>query len=165
MSHTIIEFFMGITMPAEMLIFAISMLPIVELRGGLIAASLLGVPMGRAFVLCYMGNVLPVPFILLFVKRMFAFLRRFDTFGGFIDRLETRAIKKGDKVVRNRQLVGLFLLVAIPLPGTGAWTGSLVAALLDMDLRKALGLIMLGLAADAVIMLTLTYFIPGLFGI
>ncbi len=142
---------LGDKLPGEVIVFLISLLPILELRGGLIAAKLLGLPVLRAFVICFIGNMLPVPFILLFIRRIFAFLKRFSRVEHLIDKLEARSIRKADKVVKYR-LWGLLLLVAIPLPGTGAWTGALVAALLDIRMKHALPVIAAGvLIAGAIV--------------
>ncbi len=134
---------LGDKLPGEVIVFLISLLPVLELRGGLIAAKLLGLPVLRAFVICFLGNMLPVPFILLFIRRIFAFLKRFSRVERAIDKLEARSIRKADKVVKYR-LWGLLLLVAVPLPGTGAWTGALVAALLDIRMKHALPVIAAG---------------------
>ena len=134
---------LGDKLPGELIVFLISLLPVLELRGGLIAAKLLGLPVLRAFVICFLGNMLPVPFILLFIRRIFAFLKRFSRVERAIDKLEARSIRKADKVVKYR-LWGLLLLVAVPLPGTGAWTGALVAALLDIRMKHALPVIAAG---------------------
>ena len=151
---------LGGKVPAELIVFLISLLPVLELRGGLIAAKLLGVPLLRAFVLCFVGNMLPVPFILLFIRRVFAFLKRFSGVNRAIDKLEARSIRKADKVVKFR-LWGLLLLVAIPLPGTGAWTGALAAALLDIRMKHALPVIAAGVLSAGVIVAALMYGVVG----
>ena len=151
---------LGGKVPAELIVFLISLLPVLELRGGLIAAKLLGVPLLRAFVLCFVGNMLPVPFILLFIRRVFAFLKRFSGVNRAIDKLEARSIRKADKVVKYR-LWGLLLLVAIPLPGTGAWTGALAAALLDIRMKHALPVIAAGVLIAGVIVAALMYGVVG----
>ncbi len=152
---------LGGKVPAEVIVFLVSLLPVLELRGGLIAAKLLGLPLLKAFVICFLGNMLPIPFILLFIRRIFAFLKRFGTVERAIDKLEARSIRKADKVVKYR-LWGLLLLVAIPLPGTGAWTGALVAALLDIRMKHALPVIAAGVLIAGVIVASLMY---GLFGL
>lgn len=152
---------LGGKVPAEVIVFLVSLLPVLELRGGLIAAKLLGLPLLKAFVICFLGNMLPIPFILLFIRRIFAFLKRFGTVERAIDKLEARSIRKADKVVKYR-LWGLLLLVAIPLPGTGAWTGALVAALLDIRMKHALPVIAAGVLIAGVIVAVLMY---GLFGL
>lgn len=163
MSNAIIEFLQSYKLSPEIIIFIISLLPILELRGGLIAASLMGVPLVNAFVICFIANILPIPFILLFIKRIFKFLKRFKTFEGLVASLESKAIKRSDSI-KKKQLLGLFAFVAVPLPGTGGWTGSLIAALLGMDIKKSFLTVMAGVFTAGVIMVVITYFIPGLFG-
>ena len=149
----------GDSVSSEVLVFLISLLPILELRGGMIAARLLGLPFLKAFAVCFVGNMLPIPFILLFIRRIFLWLKRFSAVEGLIDRLEARSVRKAEKVRRYR-LWGLLLLVAIPLPGTGAWTGALVADLLDIRIKHALPVIALGVLIAGGIMSAVTY---GLF--
>ena len=122
----------------------ISMLPVIELRGGL--------PAGVAI-----GNLLPVPFIILFARRGFAWVRaHIPRLGRWVDRIERKAWSKSDKVVRY-QAWGLLLFVAVPLPGTGAWTGALIAALLDLRLKLAVPAITAGVFLAGIIISLLTY--------
>lgn len=151
---------LGGKVPPELIVFLVSLLPILELRGGLIAAKLLGLPLLRAFVICFFGNMLPIPFILLFIRRVFAFLKRFSGVEKAIDKLEARSIRKADKVVKYR-LWGLLLLVAIPLPGTGAWTGALAAALLDIRMKHALPVIAAGVLIAGLIVAAVMYGLVG----
>ena len=146
---------------AEWIVFFISMLPILELRGGLIAAKLLEVPFLPAFCVCVIGNLLPVPFLLLFVRRVFALLKRFRKVEALIDKVEARSIRKARRVVKYR-LWGLLLLVAIPLPGTGAWTGALAAAFLDIRMKHALPVIAAGVVLAGLITAALSYGLPEL---
>lgn len=136
----------------------ISMLPVVELRGGIPAAALMDVPWPEAYGLCVTGNMLPVPVLVLFGRRIFGFLRR-GILKGLVCRVDQRLGRKAETVKKYRSL-GLFLLVMIPLPGTGAWTGSLVAGALNMRLKSALLSIFLGVLAAGGIMTALAY---GLF--
>ena len=137
--------------------FLISMLPVVELRLGLPYGIAIGLAYPLALIAAVAGNLLPVPFIILFIKNVLAFLRtRLGKLDGFITRIEERAHLKSELVTKYGP-VGLFLLVAIPLPGTGAWTGALVAALMGMRLRKALPSIVLGVLAAAAIMTCVTF--------
>lgn len=146
----------GDSVSSEVLVFLISMLPILELRGGMIAARILGLPLLKAFVFCYIGNMLPIPLILLFIRRIFQWLKRFSVVNGTIDRLEARSVRKAVTVKKYR-LWGLLLLVAIPLPGTGAWTGALVADLLDIRIKHALPVIALGVLIAGAVMSAVTY--------
>lgn len=130
----------------------ISMIPVIELRGGLpIATEVYGLNYWLALTVCVIGNLIPVPFIIIFIKKIFAWMRRvFPRLDGLVTRLEQRAEKKGE-TVQKYAFWGLFILVAIPLPGTGAWTGALVAAMLEMDLKRAFPAIMLGVLGAAAI--------------
>lgn len=144
----------------EIVVFLISMIPILELRGGLIVSKLLQVPITTAIPICIVGNIIPIPFILLFIKQIFKLLKKIKIFRGFIERLENRAMGKSDNIKRY-EFWGLVLFVGIPLPGTGAWTGSLIAALLDVDFKKAIVAELLGIAIATVIMSFLSYGLLG----
>ena len=139
----------------ELVIFIVSMLPILELRGGLIVAAILGVPWYIAMPICVVGNMLPIPFVLLFVRKIFNWLGRFDWCSRVIRRFENKVIKKGSKI-QNRWVGGLSLFVAIPLPGTGGWTGALAADLFDIRFKRALPVIFLGVLSAGTIMLVLS---------
>ena len=147
----------------ELVIFIVSMLPILELRGGLIVSAILGIPWYIAFPICLIGNMLPIPFVLLFIRKIFSWLERFDWCAKLIHRFEQRVLKKGSKI-QTRWIIGLYLFVAIPLPGTGGWTGALAADLFDIRFKHAFPTIFLGVFSAGIIMLVLSYFIPGLFG-
>lgn len=163
MPQTVMEFLQKYNLSSEVITFIISLLPILELRGGLIAAKLLGLPLIKAFIICFVGNILPIPFILLFIKKIFVIMKKFNILTGFVEWLEKKAVKKSDSI-RSKQLIGLFFFVAVPLPGTGGWTGSLISSLLEMPVKKSFPVITLGVFCAGLIMITLTYFIPGLFG-
>lgn len=152
---TILEFFTD-KMPAELTAFLISLMPILEIRGGMIAARLLELPFWKAFLICYAGNMIPLPFIILFIRKIFEFLRRFGFFRRIIEKLEHKTEKNKEKVLKY-EAWGLLLFVAIPLPGTGGWTGALMAALLDIRLKKSLPIIALGVLIAGLIMSGLTY--------
>lgn len=151
---------LGQYISAEAVIFIISMIPILELRGGLLAASLLNVNILSAIPLCVVGNIIPIPFILLFIKKIFAIMKKFRIFRGFVEKLENRAMKKSGNV-KKYEFLGLTLFVGIPLPMTGAWTGSLIAALLDMDFKRAILSELLGIAMATVIMSIVSYGLLG----
>ena len=127
-----------------LLTFTTAMVPVVELRGAIPVGIAAGLPPAVACATAILGNLLPVPFIMLLVRRVFGWLRDTRLFGSRIVSLERRAHLMG-RIVRKYRLPGLVVLVAIPLPGTGAWTGALVASLLDIRLRTALPAILLGL--------------------
>lgn len=136
--------------------FLISMIPVVELRLGLPYGIVAGLKLPVAALAAILGNMLPVPFIILFIEQVFIWLRKvFPKMDHLISRLEKRAESKQETVDRYGAL-GLILLVAIPLPGTGAWTGSLVAALMKMKLKKAVPCIFLGVIIAAILMTVIT---------
>ena len=137
--------------------FLTALLPVIELRGALPLGVSLGLPHLTACTAAVIGNLIPVPFIIVFVRRIFAWLKKhIPALGGFVSKLERRAEAKRDYIYRW-QLFGLFLLVAIPLPGTGAWTGALIAALMDIRLKRAFPAIALGVIAAGLVVLAITY--------
>ena len=144
----------------EAIIFIISLMPILELRGGLLAASLLKVSILKAIPICVIGNILPIPFILLFIKKIFKLMRRIPIFDKLIDWLEKKAMSKSGKIA-SVEFWGLVLFVGIPIPGTGAWMGSLIAALLDIDLKKAIVAELIGIVMATVIMSIVSYGLLG----
>ena len=141
--------------------FFISMLPIVELRAGLPYGIALGLPYPVALTAAVLGNMVPGPFIILFIRRIFLWLRSvMPKCDAFITRLEEKAHIKGD-LVRRYSTIGLCILVAIPLPGTGAWTGALVAAVLDMKFKYAMLSIVLGVLIAGLIVSGISYGVLG----
>ena len=151
---------LGSFMPKEVFIFLVSMLPLIELRGGLIIASLLRVPLMQANIICILGNILPIPFILLFIKKIFEFMKKHNILKNLVYKLEDRAAKKSSGVVKG-EFIFLLLFVGIPLPGTGAWTGSLIASLLEFDIKKASLAILIGIILAAIIMDIVSYGVLG----
>lgn len=141
-------------------VFIISMIPILELRGGLLAASLLKISAAKALPICIVGNIIPIPFILLFIRQIFKLMKKTKIFRGLIERLEKRAMGKSDQIKRY-EFLGLLLFVGVPLPGTGAWTGSLIASLLEVDIKKSSVAIFCGLIMATVIMYVVSYGIVG----
>lgn len=144
------------SLPKELIVFIISMVPILELRGSLLAAGILQMDFLPSFIVAVIGNMLPIPFILLFINKIFEWLKKTKTFRPLIEKLETKALSKSDKIERLGS-VGLFLFVAIPLPGTGAWTGALIASLLRMKIKKSLPPIFLGVLTAGLIMSLLSF--------
>lgn len=137
--------------------FFISMVPVVELRLGLPYGIALGLDYPLALAAALLGNMFPVPFIIVYIQRIFAWIRRhWGVLNNVITRLENKAHLKGE-TVRKYGPLGLLIFVAIPLPGTGAWTGALVAALLNMRLKSAVPSILLGVCIAASIMTALTF--------
>ena len=145
----------------DLTVFIVSMVPILELRGGLIASAILKIPYIRALVLCIVGNMIPIPFILLFINEIFAILKKVKLTKGLVTRIEEKAMGKSESIQRY-EFWGLLLFVGIPLPGTGAWTGALVAALLRIKLKKAVPAIFLGILLASAIMSFITYVVPFL---
>ena len=133
-----------------LLTFLISMVPVIELRGAIPYALAQGLDPYAAFFLSVLGNMIPVPFILLFIRKIFDWMKKYEKLGKLVTKLENRAAKKSGKVYKY-ELVGLCLLVAIPLPGTGAWTGALVAALMEMRMKRALPTIFIGVVIAGII--------------
>lgn len=147
---------LGQYISAKAVVFIVSLMPILECRGGLVVASLLGVDIVEAIPICVIGNFLPIPFILLFIKRIFKWMKKFGPTHKLVTALENRAMNKSD-ALENGEFIGLMLFVGIPLPGTGGWTGSLIAALLDVDFKKALIAEILGILIATVIMSIVSY--------
>lgn len=135
----------------------VSMVPVIELRGGLPFGVALGLPHWAALLAGILGNLLPLPFIVVYIRRIFQWMRRrMPRLDGMVDALERKAHLKGRKVNKYKYL-GLMIFVAIPLPGTGGWTGALAAAFLDMPLRKALPSIVAGVCIAGLIVFCITY--------
>ena len=141
----------------------LSMVPVLELRGAIPIGVANGLNIWVAIGVSIIGNLLPVPFIILFIRKIFSWLRKLSKrLDGLVTRLEQRAAKKSDVVLRYA-FWGLVVLVAIPLPGTGAWTGALVAAMLDMRLKRAFPAIALGVVIAGAIVAFVTYGAGALF--
>lgn len=149
--------FFSTTIGKIIITFLWSMVPVIELRGAIPIGVGQGLPYWLAVTVSVLGNLVPVPFIILFIRKVFELMRKWlPKLDGLVSKLEKRAEEKSD-VVQKYAFWGLFILVAIPLPGTGAWTGALVAAMLDMRLRRAFPAIALGVIAAAVIVTFVTY--------
>ena len=149
--------FLSTTIGKIIATFLVSMVPVIELRGAIPIGVGYGLPYWMAVVISVIGNIVPVPFIILFIRKIFELMRKWSKkLDGLVTRLEKRAESKSD-VVQKYAFWGLFILVAIPLPGTGAWTGALVAAMLDMRLKRAFPAIFLGVVGAAVIVTLATF--------
>ena len=143
--------------------FLISMVPVLELRGAIPIATAHGLDFRIAIPVAIIGNLVPVPFIIIFIRKIFVWIRKKSPrLDHFVGRLEERARKKSG-VVEKYAFLGLFILVAIPLPGTGAWTGALVAAMLEMRLKHAFPAIALGVVAAGIIVSVVTYGVAAIF--
>lgn len=140
-----------------LLTFLVAMVPIVELRGAIPIGVGLGLNPWAAMAVAVVGNMVPVPFIILFIRKFFEWLRlRSPKLEAWVEKMELKAEGKWDKV-RRYQLLGLTILVAIPLPGTGAWTGALIAALFDIRMKYSIPCIFLGVVIAGVIVTGVTY--------
>lgn len=143
--------------------FFLSMVPVLELRGALPIGVANGLNIWLVIIVTIIGNLVPVPFIIIFIRKIFAWMRsKSERLNRLVSKLEQKAAKNS-ALVSKYEMFGLCLLVAIPLPGTGAWTGALVAAMLDMRLKKAFPTIALGVAIAAVIVAFVTYGAGALF--
>lgn len=150
--------------PHEVATVFLSMIPVAELRFA-IPWAILGYEMTplSAFFYAVVGNLIPVPFIILFIRRIFAWMKKFKIFKKIIEKLEERGTSKIEAVEKYK-FWGLFLFVAIPLPGTGAWTGALIAGLMDMRLKKALPSIILGVITAGIVVTILSLLVPDILG-
>jgi len=144
----------------ELIVFIISMIPILELRGGLLAASFFQIEMIKGIIICVIGNIIPVPFILLLITPVFRWLKGTKIFLPLVEKLENKAMSKKD-TIEKYEFWGLVIFVGIPLPGTGAWTGALIASMLEIKFRKAFPAIILGIMMATVIMTVISYVILG----
>ena len=154
-----IGLFSGITTIAygkEILVFIISMLPILELRGGILAAALLDLNATNSFFICLIANILVIPIALYFLEFVFKILRKIEFLDKIITKFENKCLSKREQLDKYGYL-GLLLFVGIPLPGTGAWTGCFLASLLKMDKKKSFVAAMLGVLMAGVIMQILSF--------
>lgn len=138
-------------------VLLLSIIPVLELRASIPIGSSLGLNPWQCAIAAIIGNMIPVPFIILFIRKIFLFLRRnWSKMSRFVEHLEAKAEKK-KPLVQKYAILGLTILVAVPLPGTGAWTGALVAAMLDIRLKRAVPCILLGVIIAAIIVTMITY--------
>ena len=148
-------------LPGELVVFLLSMMPILELRGGLVAAALYGIPIVEAVCICFIGNLIPIPFILLLIRPIFNWLRQTSLFRPLVEKLENKAMGKSD-TIQKYQFWGLWIFVGVPLPVTGACTGALIASMLNISIKRAMPPIILGLGMATTIMCFFSYFLPWL---
>lgn len=144
------------TFGKQLTVFIISLFPIIELRGGLIAAALLDLDPLVSFLFCFLGNILPIPFILWLIKGILNWMRETKLFGKIVRWLDKKVDKKKAQIEKYG-FWGIVIFVGIPLPGTGAWTGCLIAAMLDMDKKKSFLAATLGVLLAGVIMMILSF--------
>lgn len=155
--------FLSTTLGKILATFLVSMVPVIELRGAIPIGVGYGLDYWLVVAIAIIGNLVPVPFIILFIRKIFELMRKWSKkLDALVTKLENRAESKAD-VVQKYAFWGLFILVAIPLPGTGAWTGALVAAMLDMRLKRAFPAIVLGVVGAAAIVTFVTFGADKLF--
>lgn len=159
----ILGLFGGLTTIAygkQILVFVISLLPILELRGGILAAALLGLTPVQGYIISILGNILPIPFILLLINKVLEWMRNSKHFEGIANWLDKKVDKHKSQIEKFGYL-GVILFVGIPIPGTGAWTGSLIASVLEMDKKKTFIATLVGLVMASIIMMLISYGILG----
>lgn len=144
----------------EVVVFIISMLPLLELRGGLLAASILNVDFISGYIISILGNMVPIPFLLLFLEKVLNALSRYKVTKGVVNKIEDKILSKKEQIEKYGY-IGLMLFVGVPLPGTGAWTGAGLAVLLNMDKKKSFIYITLGVILASIIMSIISYGILG----
>lgn len=153
MAAAVESFLASLGIGNELIMFIISVIPFIELRGGILWGHAMGINPIEVFLICFIANCIPIPFVILLARPAFAWLKRFGIFKKIIEKIENKVEKKADQVKAHKfEMLGLFLFVAIPLPGTGAYTGSLIAALLKMRLKHAVPAIVLGVFTAGLIM-------------
>ncbi|MEA5012503.1 MAG: small multi-drug export protein [Angelakisella sp.] len=157
-------FLSGLIANKYLYLFIISMMPIVELRGGMPIGAAMELPFWEVYIICVLGNLLPVPFLIMFAKKLLMFLAKHRVGGDFFQKIINKADEKALSIGKY-ELLGLCLFVAIPLPGTGAWTGSLIATALRLRLIPSLVAISLGVLISGVIMGVLSYGLFGMLGL
>lgn len=134
-----------------------AMVPVIELRGAIPFGVAAGIPVKQAMICAIIGNLIPIPFILIFLRKVFLWMRQISPgFENLVERLESRA-KRKKGIVDKYEIIGLIILVAIPLPGTGAWTGALVATVLDIRIRRSLPAITVGVILAGTLVSVITY--------
>ena len=164
MTESLAQFFaqsLGQHISREVLVFLVSMLPVLELRGGILVGALLGMKLLPNFCIAFLGNILPIPFILLLIEKILQALKK-TPLNKLALWVEGKAEKKKGSIEKYGYW-GILLFVGIPLPGTGAWTGALIASLLHMDRKKVFPYILLGVLLAGVIMTVLSYGILSFF--
>ena len=160
--ESLVNFFINIFggLNKDIIIFIISLMPILELRGGMLAATLLKIPYIRGLIICIIGNILPIPFVLFLLEKVLELFEKWSVTRKVVRWLEKKAQSKRSQIDKYGYL-GLILFVGIPLPGTGAWTGSLVAIMLGLDKKKSFICIIIGVILASIIMSILSYGIIG----
>ena len=159
LAKTLVDAFSGLTSlkyGRELIVFIISLMPILELRGGLLAASLLNLNPLESYIIAVIGNIIPIPFILWFINNILNWMRKKKKLEKIVKWLDKKVIKHKDQIEKYG-FWGLVLFVGIPLPGTGAWTGCLIAAVLEMNRKKAFIAAILGVLIASIIMMLISF--------
>lgn len=156
----IFDFFSGLG--NEFALFMISLIPLIEERGAIIYGATIGMPWYEVLPICIIGNMVPVPFILLFGMKLIAYLKTTRMFGSFFHKYEKKLMEKSQTIDRY-SFLALVLFVGIPLPGTGAWSGSLIATILNVKFKRAFVAVFLGVILAGVIMTLGSYGVVGIF--
>ena len=163
MAETLVNNLLGLfggltnsTFGKEIVVAIISVLPILELRGGLLAAGALNLSPFIAYPIAIIANLLPIPFILMFLTSIFNWMKKTKLFKGVVEKLEKKAEKHKGRFEKG-EFIALILFVGIPIPGTGAWTGALIASVLGMNKKKAMLAITIGVFMASIIMMILSY--------
>lgn len=163
MTDYIVNALTGTDLGAYFVTFIVSMIPVIELRGAIPLGVGLGLSHFDAMWVSIVGNMLPVPFIILFIRPLFKWMTKHsEKLGRLVKKMENKAEGKWERV-HKYQFFGLALFVAIPLPGTGAWSGALIAAVMGMRLRNALPSILLGVLVAGVLVSGITYGFTSIF--
>ncbi|MEA5026884.1 MAG: small multi-drug export protein [Erysipelotrichaceae bacterium] len=146
----------------EFALFMISMIPLIEERGAIIYGAAIGMPWYQVLPICIVANMIPVPFVLIFGMKLIKYLKTTKLLGGFFTKYEAKLMERSANVDRY-SLIALALFVGIPLPGTGAWSGSLIATILNIDFKKAVFAIFIGVLIAGIIMTLGSYGMVGVF--
>ena len=155
-------FFSGANLGSLLMTLLIAMTPVLELRAAIPAGVIAGLDLRLVVITAIIGNLIPIPFIIVFIRRIFKWMQtKSERLAQLVKRMEEKADRKKDKVLKY-EFWGLMLFVAIPLPGTGAWTGALIAAMLDMQLKRAFPAIAAGVVIAALIVTIATYGVASL---
>lgn len=152
--------YVALNISPEIITFAISMVPVIELRGAIPYGASMELPFYMSFILSVVGNLFPVPFLILFVRKIFDWLRKIKIFRKLVDWMERRVLSKSYTLAKYERF-GLAIFVALPLPGTGAWTGAMLAGLLGMRLKDSLPAIFIGVIIAALIVTAVSYGFVG----
>ncbi len=156
MGEAIVQFLSDMGITQYMALFIISMAPVLELRASVILGAAMGLDWYRVLAVCLLGNLVPIPFIILFLRPVLNYFKQTKSLSKLANWVQNRTMAKADKVLKY-ETFGLSLFVAIPLPGTGGWTGAIIAALLDMQLRRALPAICFGVLCAGILMTAASY--------